>query len=109
MKIPMVLARNKGGEISEIQKSIPFWIWHSMMYMILCKKKKSRYIYCQQYDDILCWQISLFKRLCENAERFVPKKVKYLILRNAKIKWQNGQLTKFSGHPDFDLQYHEGP
>lgn len=39
----MVLARNKGGEISEIQKSIPFWIWHSMMYMILLKK--SRYIY----------------------------------------------------------------
>lgn len=39
MKIPMVLARNKGGEISEIQKSIPFWIWHSMMYMILWRKK----------------------------------------------------------------------
>lgn len=44
MKIPMVLARNKGGEISEIQKSIPFWIWHSMMYMILCKKNLGIYI-----------------------------------------------------------------
>lgn len=105
----MVLPRNKGGEISEIQKSIPFWIWHSMMYMILWKKKilgiyivNNRMIYSADKYHYLKGSAKMQNVSC-------LKKVKYFILRNAKIKWQNGQLTKFSGHPDFDLQYHEGP